>query len=103
MGRGPASARDPKHRPDTHASMSIGDFEGLERFIVDDVDLLALQESIGRFNIFDALSDARAEIRHSNSVAWQLTPTERHGQRALFLDALLVGTCSSEPRHRGGR
>ena len=53
-------------------------------------DLLALEEQIGRFNIFDALSIARVEIRHSNYLAWILTPGESHGQGDLFLKSLLM-------------
>jgi hypothetical protein len=41
----------------------------LERFVVDNDDLLALESLIGRFNIFDALNIARVEIRHSNFLA----------------------------------
>ncbi|MCI0365648.1 MAG: PD-(D/E)XK nuclease family protein [Phycisphaerales bacterium] len=44
--------------------------EALEKFVVDNDDLLALEERIGRFNIFDSLGIARAEIRHSNFLAW---------------------------------
>lgn len=66
------------------------DLAALERFIVDNDDLLALEERIGRFNIFDALGIARAEIRHSNFLAWLLDPIESHGQGSLFLKAVLM-------------
>jgi hypothetical protein len=66
------------------------DLEVLERLIVDNDDLLALEEAIGRFNIFDALGVARAEIRHSNFLAWLLDPDESHGQGELFLKAVLM-------------
>lgn len=62
----------------------------LERFVVENDDLLALEERIGRFNIFDALGVARAEIRHSNFLAWLLDPGESHGQGDLFLKAILM-------------
>ncbi len=62
----------------------------LERFIVENDDLLSLEERIGRFNIFDALGIARAEIRHSNFPAWLLDPAESHGQGDLFLKAVLM-------------
>lgn len=39
------------------------DLQALERFVVENDDLLSLEEQIGRFNIFDALSIARVEIR----------------------------------------
>lgn len=66
------------------------DLAALERFVVENDDLLALEERIGRFNIFDALGIARAEIRHSNFLAWLLDPAESHGQGDLFLKALLM-------------
>ena len=53
-------------------------------------DLLELESRIGRFNIFDALRIARAEIRHSNFLAFLLDPAESHGQGQLFLKALLT-------------
>jgi hypothetical protein len=58
------------------------ELEALERFVVENDDLLELEATIGRFNIFDALRIDRAEIRHSNFLAWLLTPSESHGQGA---------------------
>ncbi|MBS0197889.1 MAG: PD-(D/E)XK nuclease family protein [Planctomycetes bacterium] len=62
----------------------------LERFVVDNEDLQKLEATIGRFNIFDALRIERAEIRHSNFLAWLLDPAESHGQGDLFLKAVLM-------------
>lgn len=62
----------------------------LERFIVDNNDLLQLEELVGRFNIFDALGITHAEIRHSNFLGWLLDPAESHGQGPLFLNAILM-------------
>lgn len=70
--------------------MTETDLQALERFVAENDDLLALEEQIGRFNIFDALGIARAEIRHSNFFAWLLTPSESHGQGDLFLKSLLM-------------
>ena len=64
--------------------------EALERFVVENDDLLALESRIGRFNIFDALGITRAEIRHSNFLAFILDPAESHGQGQLFLKAVLM-------------
>ena len=71
--------------------------KALERFVVENDDLLALEERIGRFNIFDALGVARAEIRHSNFLAWLLDPAESHGQGALFLKAILMDLLAQTP------
>ncbi|MHB1157918.1 MAG: PDDEXK-like family protein [Phycisphaerales bacterium] len=64
--------------------------QALERFIVDNDDLLQLEERVGRFNIFDALNISRVEIRHSNFLAWLLDPAESHSQGHLFLNAILM-------------
>jgi hypothetical protein len=69
----------------------------LEPFIVDSEDLLALESRIGRFNIFDALKIARAEIRHSNFLAFILDPAESHGQGQLFLKAVLMDLLKAAP------
>lgn len=79
----------PSESSDT-ANTALTQLAALERFIDANDDLLELEERIGRFNIFDALSIARAEIRHSNFLAWILDPNESHGQGALFLKAVLM-------------
>lgn len=71
--------------------------KALERFVVENDELLALEERIGRFNIFDALGIARIEIRHSNFLAWLLDPSESHGQGALFLKAILMDLLAQTP------
>lgn len=69
----------------------------LERFVVDNDELLELEERIGRFNIFDALGVVRQEIRHSNFLAWLLDPAESHGQGQLFLKAILMDLLRQAP------
>lgn len=73
------------------------DLEALERFVVENDDLLALESLIGRFNIFDALGITRAEIRHSNFLAFLLDPAESHGQGQLFLKAILMDLLKQAP------
>jgi hypothetical protein len=80
--------------------MTETDLQALERFVAENDDLLTLEEQIGRFNIFDALRIARVEIRHSNFLAWLLTPGESHGQDDLFLKALLMDVLR-KARHEG--
>jgi len=83
---------------DIGADLSLADArQALERFVVDNDDLLALEERIGRFNIFDALGIARTEIRHSNFLAWLLDPAESHGQGSLFLKAVLMDLLKQAP------
>jgi len=71
--------------------------QALERFVVESDELLELEERIGRFNIFDALGVVRAEIRHSNFLAWLLDSNESHGQGALFLRAILMDLLKEAP------
>ncbi|MFA7238170.1 MAG: PD-(D/E)XK nuclease family protein [Phycisphaeraceae bacterium] len=73
-----------------NSTSPIDPMQALERFIVDNDDLLALEERVGRFNIFDALGITRVEIRHSNFLGWLLDPAESHGQGPLFLNAILM-------------
>ena len=74
----------------TDAPVPNTDLQALERFVVDNDDLLALEERIGRFNIFDALRIVDREVKHSDFLAWLLDPNESHGQGGLFLRAILM-------------
>src|SRR5947209_11077978 len=76
------------------------ELSALEQFVVENDDLLALESLIGRFNIFDALDIARAEIRHSNFLAFILDPAESHGQGQRFLKAILVDLLKTAPDKR---
>lgn len=69
----------------------------LERFVVENDDLLDLESRIGRFNIFDALGITWVEIRHSNFLAFILDPAESHGQGQVFLKALLMDLFRNAP------
>jgi hypothetical protein len=61
--------------PDAEAEDALA---ALERFVVEKDDLFQLEESIGRFNIFDALNVGCVEIRHSSFLAWLLDPADSH-------------------------
>lgn len=73
------------------------DLTALERFVVDNDDILTLESLIGRFNIFDALAISNTEIRHSNFLAFILDPAESHGQGQLFLKAVLMDLLKASP------
>ena len=51
------------------------------------------------FNAFDVLRYSDYEIRHSNVLAWLLTPGETHGVGAAFLRS--VGECLRKKKHSG--
>lgn len=76
---------------DTNDVTTTGtELQDLERFVVDNDDLLLLEERIGRFNIFDALRIVDREVKHSDFLAWLIDPNESHGQGGLFLRAILM-------------
>lgn len=60
----------------------------LERFLLDE-NLKGLENDFSKFNIFDCLKLTRAEIRHSNFLAWLLDPNETHGLNDFFLKEFL--------------
>jgi len=56
----------------------------LAEFLVDS-DLEELSAKLGEFNILQVLRIERAEIRHSNVLAWLLNPRESHGLSDAFV------------------
>ena len=71
--------------PDMNEAVAV-----LERFVVENDELLELEERVGRFNIFDALNIWKRDVKHSDFLAWLLDPNESHGQGGLFLRAILM-------------
>lgn len=61
----------------------------LDTFLVDNDDLAKLNGRLGTFDLFRVLRIERAEIRHSNVLAWLLTPGETHGLGDVFLRRFL--------------
>ncbi len=59
----------------------------IKEFLLDIDCLEALSKWSEKFNLFDVLKISRTEIRHSNMLAWFLTPYENHG----FGDKILKG------------
>jgi hypothetical protein len=71
--------------------------DALEKFVMENDELLELEARIGRFNIFDALGIVNAEIKHSNFLGWLLDPAESHGAGDLFLKAILMDMLRQTP------
>ena len=65
------------------------DEEALKNFLLDIDCLDQLDEWTGKFNMFDILKITRAEIRHSNLLAWLLTPNENHGLNDSIIKAFI--------------
>lgn len=53
--------------------------------LLNDLDFDRLDLELRTPNIFQILNIARAEIRHSNFLAWLLDPNGTHGLGRLFL------------------
>ncbi len=69
----------------TEPMAELSDIECLERFVAENDDLLTLEELTGKFNLFAALRIQRAEIRHSNFLAFLLDPNESHNLGSAVL------------------
>ena len=61
----------------------------LDRFLADNPELEELSARLSTFNIFRALKIEKAEIRHSNVLAWLFDPNESHGLDDLVLRRVL--------------
>lgn len=59
--------------------------EALRDFLLDVSCLEKLKPWTDSFNIFEVLKITHTEIRHSNILAWLLSPNENHGLGDLFL------------------
>lgn len=64
--------------------------------LVKDPQLEQLSLDLNIPNVFNILNISKAEIRHSNFLAWLLSPSESHNLNSLFLKWFLKEICSSE-------
>ena len=64
--------------------------QALTRFLMECSELTELEGLLSRFNIFRVLRAAKHEIRHSNMLAWLLTPDESHGLDNRFFRRWLM-------------
>jgi hypothetical protein len=63
--------------------------KSLETFVVDNADLERLESLVNQFNIFEAVGVVRQELRHSDFLAYLLTPQQNHGLRDVLVRKLL--------------
>jgi hypothetical protein len=61
----------------------------LDTFLVDNQELEQLDARLSAFNLFKVLQVDKVEIRHSNVLAWLLSPEESHGLGPTFLRRFL--------------
>jgi len=65
------------------------DIQALERFVLNNPELEKLENLLSQFNIFETLDIVKAEIRHSNVLAWLLNPNANHGLGSYFVKSFL--------------
>ncbi len=63
--------------------------KALESFLLDNPDLERLESLLDQFNIFEAIGVIRQEMRHSDFLAFLLTPDQNHGLGDAFARRLL--------------
>lgn len=67
----------------------LTDIEILENFVLSNPELDKLENLLSEFNIFETLNLKYAEIRHSNVLAWLLSPHDNHGLGSYFIKQFL--------------
>jgi hypothetical protein len=72
------------------AGIDIETERALTRLVMDCPELTILEALLSRFNIFRVLRADKNEIRHSNMLAWLLTPDESHGLADRFFRRWLM-------------
>jgi hypothetical protein len=63
--------------------------DAIDRFLADNPELEELSDRLTTFNIFRTLRIEKAEIRHSNVLAWLLNPEESHSLGDIVLRRVL--------------
>ncbi len=77
--------------PQPHdAEASLGD-------LLDDPDFHELDLRFGKFNLFEAVGGVRSELRHSNFLAFLLSPTRSHGMGGAVLEKVLRAILEEMP------
>lgn len=61
----------------------------LEKFLLQNDELEKIESFLAEFNVFQTLDAVRAEIRHSNILAWLMNPKSNHGFGDQFLRLFL--------------
>jgi len=57
--------------------------------LLDDKDFQKIDQRLHQFNIFEAIDSIRGELRHSNFLAFILSPTRPHGLGSTILNRVL--------------
>lgn len=68
--------------------------------LLDDSDFQAIDRQMARFNLFEAVGAVRGELRHSNFLAFLLSPSRSHGFGAAPLLRFMRAVLANTPRER---
>jgi hypothetical protein len=77
--------------------LSADDLEQKLGALFDDPDFNAVHRRMSPFNLFEAVGSVRAELRHSNFLAYLLSPSRPHGLGAKPLIALIRSILTRMP------
>jgi hypothetical protein len=66
--------------------------------LLEDRDFMLVQDQRARFNLFEAIGAVRSELRHSNFLAFLLSPSQTHGLGANVLRPMLKAVVELIPR-----
>ncbi len=79
-------------QPETTGEQGPNSRQALEEFVLENEELARLEELTSQFNIFEALGAVRQELRHSDFLAWLMSPAQTHGLGDSFLKGFLSRT-----------
>ena len=68
--------------------------------LLDDVTFQDIDQRMARFNLFEAVGAVRGELRHSNFLAFLLSPSRSHGLGAVPLLRFIRAVLANAPRER---
>ena len=67
--------------------------------LLDDPGFGTIHSEMARFNLFEAVGAVRSELRHSNFLAYLLSPSRSHGLGSAVLEAVLRAILEMLPPH----
>ncbi len=69
----------------------------IEELLLDDDGISRIEDRLGGFNIFEAIGHTRAEMRHSDFLAFLLDPNRDHGLGSDFLSRFVIEVVKAIP------
>jgi hypothetical protein len=69
----------------------------IEELLLDNDGISRIEDRLGGFNIFEAIGHTRAEMRHSDFLAFLLDPNRDHGLGSDFLSRFVIEVVKAIP------